>query len=497
MKYSIEDTTLTALGDAVRAKTSETRIEYYYLKHYEIDRYDTSSTSGTKYETIDTYHIPGVKKVKLSLLNGSLDSFLNVYMAGVNSGRGFNFPKELDENNESTIEAYDSNDDIRFAVSYKYNTQCYMEVNLTFYDANDNQLEFQKEVVNTLTPAQMVEEINNLLPPPPETAFKLTGSCQYKFANGGWDWFIEQYGDKITTENISNADHMFYGCKREKIPFDINMYAPAIENMFKGCGRLTTIPNVNFKEITSHHSYSSLFRDCCMIQELPDWLGDLLEADYNITDKNNCWQPWENMFYNCANLRRIPDKVMRYLKNTSNTSGHYYGLAYSKPFGSCLALDELVNIHCDGCEFTSNQFTGFFGGLYRVKDITFATEEDGTPCVRKWKSQVIDLTQSIGYTSGNVVFSLISTDKKVETDEDYQALKNDPDWYTQDYRYSRYNHDSAVNTINSLPDTSAYGTNTIKFKGAAGELTDGGAINTLTDEEIAVAAAKGWTVSLV
>jgi hypothetical protein len=67
--------------------------------------------------------------------------------------------------------------------------------------------------------------------------------------------------------------------------------------------------------------------------------------------------------------------------------------------------------------------------------------------------------------------------------------------------YCRYNHDSAVNTINSLPDTSAYlaekgGTNTIKFRGTLGSKTDGGAINTLTEEEIAVATAKGWTVTL-
>jgi hypothetical protein len=63
--------------------------------------------------------------------------------------------------------------------------------------------------------------------------------------------------------------------------------------------------------------------------------------------------------------------------------------------------------------------------------------------------------------------------------------------------YSRYNHDSAVETINSLPDVSAGSGNTIKFEGAAGSLTDGGAINTLTEEEIAVATAKGWTVTLV
>ena len=79
---------------------------------------------------------------------------------------------------------------------------------------------------------------------------------------------------------------------------------------------------------------------------------------------------------------------------------------------------------------------------------------------------------------------------------------NDPDAFTVQVEYSRYNHDSAVATINSLPDTSAYlatagGTNTIKFKGASGSGTDGGAINTLTAEEIAVATAKGWTVTLV
>ena len=79
-------------------------------------------------------------------------------------------------------------------------------------------------------------------------------------------------------------------------------------------------------------------------------------------------------------------------------------------------------------------------------------------------------------------------------------MKNDPDSWSNSLDYSKYNHDSAVETINSLPDTSAYiatagGTNTIKFNGYSGAKTDGGAINTLTEEEIAVAAAKGWTVT--
>ena len=88
--------------------------------------------------------------------------------------------------------------------------------------------------------------------------------------------------------------------------------------------------------------------------------------------------------------------------------------------------------------------------------------------------------------------------KKVTDDASYQLLKDDPEYFdgTSARSYCAYNHDAAVETINTLPDTSAYGTNTIKFIGAAGALTDGGAINTLTEEEIAVATAKGWTVTL-
>ena len=99
----------------------------------------------------------------------------------------------------------------------------------------------------------------------------------------------------------------------------------------------------------------------------------------------------------------------------------------------------------------------------------------------------------------------------------YAKLKNQDDWFSFSSKsgtyegktgvyysklFSRYNHDSAVETLNSLPDTSEYlatagGTNTIQFTGYQGALTDGGAINTLTEEEIAVATAKGWTVTFV
>ena len=135
----------------------------------------------------------------------------------------------------------------------------------------------------------------------------------------------------------------------------------------------------------------------------------------------------------------------------------------------------------------------------------FDINADGTPKTATWKNQVLELNNYIGYTQYVSTFKGyygFTTATQVSDAATYEALKNNADYWTADINYSRYNHDSAVETINSMPDTSAYlaangGTNTIKFKGESGKLTDGGAINTLTEEEIAVATARGWTISFV
>ena len=127
--------------------------------------------------------------------------------------------------------------------------------------------------------------------------------------------------------------------------------------------------------------------------------------------------------------------------------------------------------------------------------------DENTPYTRNWTSQTIDFNNihaGYSYDQSNQLRYGFTEETRITDDASYQLLKDNPDSWTTDPAYSRYNHDSAVRTINSLPDCSASGgTNTIKFNGAAGSATDGGAINTLTEEEIAVATAKGWTVSLV
>jgi hypothetical protein len=83
--------------------------------------------------------------------------------------------------------------------------------------------------------------------------------------------------------------------------------------------------------------------------------------------------------------------------------------------------------------------------------------------------------------------------KEITNATTYAKLKNDPDAWTTNVAYSRYNKTSAKETLTSLPYIGE--THTIKFNGEAGSATNGGAIKNLTSSEIAIATAKKWTVA--
>ena len=333
----------------------------------------------------------------------------------------------------------------------------------------------------------------------PSEAFSISGDCSYRFAFAGWDWFIENYGDQINTSNITTATNMFDYLNLETIPFTINLSTNGCSciSMFESSRNLKTLPEVSGKTT----GFSSVFSSCYRIRQIPDSWGNLDFSHFT----TNSYTNMNGIFSGCYSLRQIPASLISNLHNEKTTGS--YGKPYYTCFSSCFSLDEILNLPVDGATMTSNMFASSFDNCSRLKDMTFATN-NGTPYTANWKTQTIDLTKSVGSSSNSYVNNIlnynsgITVDKKVTDDTTYQALKDDPDWFTTDIAYSRYNHDSAVATINSLPDTSTYlaangGTNTIKFKGESGSATDGGAINTLTEEEIAVATAKGWTVTLV
>lgn len=340
-----------------------------------------------------------------------------------------------------------------------------------------------------------------------------SGDCSYRFAYNGWDWFIKKYKDRITTKDVTKADRMFDGSSLESIPFVINFKnteGTSMLNMFSG--KLKETPRLNILNARKTNFNNFLYgckylRDVNGIFTNEEQFGEQWQSWINTTEFSNHYIG--GLFQGLESLRSVPSWFYLFKLNPASTSYLYisYNLYY-RTFADCKVLDEVKNIPVwkISVPMSKNMFEGPFNACSRLKTITFETNEDGTPIVADWKSQIIDMASGLGFcTAAHYVTSYnsgITTDKQVTDADSYAALKDDPDWWTLDKKYSRYNHDSAVETINSLPDTSAYlasagGTNTVKFIGVSGSATDGGAINTLTEEEIAVAAAKGWTVTFV
>lgn len=347
---------------------------------------------------------------------------------------------------------------------------------------------------------------------PPDEAFILTGDCSSLFNGNKWRWFIDMYSNQITTNNISNTNRMFNNASYENIPFQFNMSSSCdnLAYMFSYCMNLKVCPKIRniLSNPTASFNAENMIEHCSKISDFED-LFDPAELDgFSIKITGMYSVPRFPTFRYCQSLRQIPSWFYKLRISPESTVYPYSSYVWSNyGFSNCFVLDEALNLPVvrsnSDSMINSNMFTSTFNECYRLKNITFETD-NGTPYVVRWANQTIDLSGFIGHTwsEANVSTGGIPHGTLVHSDATYQALKDDPNWFTNKVQYSRYNHDSAVATINSLPDThelieSYGGTNTIKFKGASGSATDGGAINTLTEEEIAVAAAKGWTVTIV
>ena len=319
----------------------------------------------------------------------------------------------------------------------------------------------------------------------------LSGDLSYTDYNGVWDGVFTNNSINISLSDVTNLECAFESSNLQQITqlsgnIFRNNSISSLRSVFNGCKNLQSIGISGLQSVTGSNNAKGVnaFNQCNNLR--------------TITMTNYVGSGAASMFSNCYSLRQLPFRIQ-----SGDTLNATYTL-YKNGFSACYVLDEIDKLGVSASTFTSNVFTAF-PNCCRLMKLTFDTN-NGTVLTANWKTQTIDLSNRVGYAQNDAQItgynSGITTAKKVTDATSYVALKNDPDWYTLDIAYSRYNHDSAVETINTLPDTSAYiatagGTNTIKFSGSAGSATDGGAINTLTASEIAVATAKGWTVTLV
>ena len=313
---------------------------------------------------------------------------------------------------------------------------------------------------------------------------------------------------------------------------DINISGTrlAIEGMFNGCTNLLHIPNISLKDINANRS-TNIFSSCYKLQN-----GELEKFFRNVEFSNtfqNC------PFRNCYSITNLDLSVID-VKSPKMMEDDYF--SYDRLVDSLYNLRSLKFPSKLTGTLTSSSFgLRTISGLHMLSSLTFNTNEDGTPFKVKMKNQSFNLTGEnyynyTGYFTNysdydeikkgtnppdptHNVFYNITSSSDLTVDkirEEYARVKGFDDWhayYSSSITYngksvlaarlvSRFNHDSIVGFINTLPDTSEYlategGTNTIKLNQFQGDLTDGGGVSNLTEAEIAVATAKGWTISIV
>lgn len=333
----------------------------------------------------------------------------------------------------------------------------------------------------------------------------LTGDANKAFYKEIGTNYINILGSTITTKELTNTASMFAYNKAKRIPFEINYklsHSSAVNATetfaYSGLEYLPKLTNEENIGLNNRINMGGFCRSTLCLKEIPknffeEWGGEEY-WNYQKTQQGNR----ASMFDTCVSLRSLPD-----LYPLASTTTSIYNTLYYMTCNNCYVLDELALPVID-IAFTSNAFYSTVGTCSRLKKIIFETENDGSPkTISTWKSNQTLTLSNIGfayydyYITNYTSYHGIGEEKRITDDTTYQTLKDDPDCWTTLPEYSRYNHDSAVETINTLPDVSSTGyTHTIKFLGNAGSKTDGGAINTLTEEEIAVATDKGWTISI-
>lgn len=289
------------------------------------------------------------------------------------------------------------------------------------------------------------------------TGSQTNGLFQY----GRFSWILQNYTPSFS--NIQNAFKCFAFFESNVNLTNLTFYMSEegknnIQSMFYS-SNLSYFPHI----VGRVNNCSSIFQGCTKMKSIPDNFFD----DF-IFQPLNTMVICGSIFYECEELTKVPSlKAFKQLISTP-TPGYYYSL-YNSLFCYCYNLQEIRDlpiVYGINSEVGNNLFYQTFDYTYKLSSFTFEPNQTA-----RLSGQALDFTKA-GYK-----------------------------YYGAHPKDSVYNHDSAVETINSLPDTSAYlaevgETNTIKFYSYQGANTEGGAIGNLTAEEIAVAAAKGWTVAL-
>lgn len=278
---------------------------------------------------------------------------------------------------------------------------------------------------------------------------------------------------------------MFDNANITTIPFSLNFAPQSVGNisftrLFSECYYLTALPtiNVNNAVMDTNGGFNYMFGNCQNIEAVPDFIGnniDLASGFYNTTS-----QKFQNMFVNCHNLKTISSELLGKLWNNLNNTNRYNNMFYN-----CYSLTAINNFAAFGDNpdtvISSNVFnTSLFASCSSCSSITFSCNG----AVRKYSNQEIRLTGSLGFATNTSALQI----------SNFTGGSSLAD--------SVYDHNSLVETITSLPDTSSVSppanpNNKLTIQNGLGANSVNGGVNDLTAEEIAVATNKGWALNYI
>lgn len=284
-----------------------------------------------------------------------------------------------------------------------------------------------------------------------------TGDCSNLFANNKFDWVLGHYISQLQFNNITKLESAFENTTIKKdissLTFNLSN-GSGLSSMFEN-SNLSSYPQIK-GEVSSVYA---MFYSCNNGAAIPE------DFFNNLTFKEDISINCASLFSHCKNIIKPPSLEVFKKLNSTKTPRYYTNFYYSLFDNSDIKEVRNLPVVYSKSGLSTNMFIST-ARAFKLSTFTFEPNQTAL-----YQDQILNFSET-GFRS---------------------------QFSDSDVLGSVYNHTSAVETINSLPDTSAYleekgGTNTIMFFSKQGGNTEGGAIGNLTAEEIAIAAAKGWTV---
>ena len=265
---------------------------------------------------------------------------------------------------------------------------------------------------------------------------------------------------QFNTSNVTKMTQMFVNCSSlETIPLLDTSNVTAMDYMFSSCSSLKTIPQLNTTNVTK---MNNMFSYCYSLKSIP-----LLDTS-NVT-------AMERMFMNCESLNEIP------LLDTSNVTNMTFMFNY------CRSLNEIPLLNTSNVTNMSNMFAN----CQILKTIPQLNTSKVTNMNNMFSYSTaltsIPLLECGNVTNMKDIFGGFYTYSNLTDLGGFKDLKVS---VTSDFldKCPNLTVDSLMNVINNLYDLTANGLSGQSLKFSQTNLVK------LSEEQIAVATAKGWTL---